>query len=267
VKQDSIHADLVRLMEASTAVALCVLLGNLRLLELPSGGSISLAAVPLLAYAAARGGRGAVLACWCAGAAHALSGGTIIHPLQFLLDYVIAYGVLALPAAFGATSAARRTLGIVLALALQLAVTTFSGVLFFSSVAGAAAWRYSLSYNAATSIPELVLALLTVPIAIRALQRADPSLAQLAPGTVAHPRRVPRVAVIAACRVPPVAVAAARTASHLVELPRRTPRPVAVAAPPAGAASTQAFEQGRAPLTRPAPFGSTVPWRRANLAG
>ncbi|MCW2971833.1 MAG: proton-coupled thiamine transporter YuaJ [Thermoleophilia bacterium] len=264
----STHADLLRLMEAATAVALCVLLGNLRLLELPSGGSISLAAVPLLAHAAVRGGRGAVLACWCAGAAHALSGGTIIHPLQLLLDYVVAYGVLATPALFGARTTARRTIGIVIAMLLQLAVTTLSGVLFFSSVAGAAAWRYSLGYNATTALPELVLALVAVPVAIRALQRADPSLAPPA-ADMSVAARQPRVALLPAPRVAACGAAsiplAPRTAPP--ELPRRTPAATAAAPTPAGVSERPAITRDRAPITRPAPFSSAVPWRRADLVG
>jgi thiamine transporter len=244
-------------MEASTAVALCVLLGNLRILELPSGGSISLAAVPLLAYSATRGGRGAVLACWCAGAAHALSGGTIIHPVQLLLDYVVAYGVLAVPALTGAATVLRRTTGIVVALLLQLAVTTLSGVLFFSSVAGAAAWRYSLAYNATTTLPELALALITVPVAIRALQRADPSLAFAAAGAIVPARRSPRVAFI---RTPSSPAVAPQLRQRALAAPPSTPTPAGVPSPPIEAA-------GRALSSRPAPFGRTMPWRGMTGSG
>ncbi|MBC7462237.1 MAG: energy-coupled thiamine transporter ThiT [Thermoleophilia bacterium] len=260
------HAELLRLMEAATAVALCVLLGNLRLLELPSGGSISLAAVPLLAYAAVRGGRGALLACWCAGAAHALSGGTIIHPLQLVLDYVVAYGVLAAPAVLGARTTVRRTVGIVVAMLLQLAVTTLSGVLFFSSVAGAAAWRYSLGYNATTTVPELVLALIAVPVAIRALQRADPSLAPPAAEMSVAPRH-PRVAIIAQRRMS-VGVAAPRacvTPCAPPKLPPHARAPTAVDPTPAGVSNRPAV--ARAPITRPAPFAAPVSWRRVDVAG
>lgn len=239
------HDELLQLIEAATAVALCVLLGNLRILELPSGGSISLAAVPLLAYAALRGGRGAVLAAACAGGAHALAGGTIIHPLQLVLDYGLAYAVLAAPAVLGARTRLRLTIGIVVAMGLQLAVTTLSGVLFFSTVAGAAAWRYSLLYNAATVVPELVLALLVVPVAIRALQRADPARGGVFVGAAVPVRRAPRVAHVR------------RPAGEGV---RVTPTPTRDARPPAPLAVATPL------LGRPAPFAAStrVAWRRSS---
>ncbi|MCW2950299.1 MAG: proton-coupled thiamine transporter YuaJ, partial [Thermoleophilia bacterium] len=193
------------------------LLGNMRLIELPNGGSVSLAAVPLLAYAAVRGGRGALLACWCAGIAHALSGGTIIHPVQLALDYVLAYGVLAVPALTGAATATRRTIGIVVAFALQLAATTASGVIYFATMAGCAAWKYSLLYNATTTVPELALALVTVPVAIRALRRVDP--AATPPERLQNaPRRRPRVAVVRAPRSP-------APKAHSMLSPRKLTRP------------------------------------------
>jgi thiamine transporter len=259
------HDELLQLIEAATAVALCVLLGNLRLLELPSGGSISLAAVPLLAYAALRGGRGAVLAGACAGGAHALAGGTIIHPLQLLLDYGLAYAVLAVPALLGASTRLRLTVGILAAMALQWAVTTLSGVLFFATVAGGAAWRYSALYNATTAIPETLMALAAVPVAIRALQRADPARGGLLVGVPAPVRRLPRIAHVH------------RPAGEGVRVTPPPPRGLQCGAPIAAGASvtartsaartpTMAREPGAPLLGRPAPFAAATraSWRRSS---
>jgi thiamine transporter len=186
--------QLVRLTEAAIAVALSVLLGNVRLVELPNGGSIALATLPLLALALTRGFRVAFLAGACAGAAHALAGGTVIHPVQLLLDYLLAYSLLA-TAGLGTIGAARGraqlVLPVVAAMALHLAAMVVSGVVFFAPVAGSAALMYSLGYNASTVVPETVLALWLLPPLVRALARANPADSWrrgLLPPPVVHPR-------------------------------------------------------------------------------
>ncbi|MCW2922062.1 MAG: putative proton-coupled thiamine transporter YuaJ [Thermoleophilia bacterium] len=169
--------SLVHLTEAAAAVALSVLLGNVRLVELPNGGSIALAALPLLALAITRGPRIGILAGTCAGVAHALSGGTIIHPAQLALDYLLAYAALgAAGIALGrGTSRARLAPAIVLAMSLHLAAMVVSGVIFFSTVAGGAAITYALGYNALTVVPETLLAIWLVPPLVRAVARANPA--------------------------------------------------------------------------------------------
>lgn len=157
------------------AVALSVLLGNLRLLELPNGGSIAFATLPLLALAATRGVRIGLLAGLCAGAAHALAGGTIVHPIQLVLDYVVSYAALAAVALTGRPTRARLAVGTVLAMSLHLAAMVVSGVVFFAPVVGDGAFAYSLGYNAATVVPELVIALWLLPTLVRAMARANPT--------------------------------------------------------------------------------------------
>jgi thiamine transporter len=171
------RTELVRLTEAAVAVALSVLLGSMRLVELPNGGSIALTTMPLLALAVARGPRIALLAGACAGAAHAFAGGTIIHPVQWLLDYVLAYAVLAAAGIGrpGIPDRSRLAPRIVLAMALHLACVVTSGMIFFAPVAGSAALAYCLTYNAATVVPETLLAIWLVPPLVRAVARANPA--------------------------------------------------------------------------------------------
>lgn len=191
------RTELVLLTEAAVAVALSVLLGNVRLVELPNGGSIALAVVPLLALSLARGWRVGLLAGCAAGAAHALSGGTIIHPAQLGLDYFVAYAALALAGIGGGTGGAttRWQLAprILLAMAAQLAAMVVSGLVFFAPVAGGAALTYSLTYNAVTVVPEMLLAIWIVPGVVRAIGRANPADAWRR-GLLAPPAAHPRIA-------------------------------------------------------------------------
>lgn len=188
------HA-LVARTEAAVAVALSVLLGNIRLIELPNGGSIALATLPLLALALSRGMRAGVLAGACAGLAHALAGGTIVHPAQLALDYLVAYAALGLAgvALLGARrpSRLRVSVAIVAAMTVHLAAMVLSGIIFFAPTAGAAALVYSLAYNAATVVPETLLALWITPTLARAIARATPADAWRR-GLLDPPRLQPR---------------------------------------------------------------------------
>ncbi len=187
--------SLVHLTEAAAAVALSVLLGNVRLVELPNGGSLALATLPLLALAVTRGPRIGILAGACAGMAHALSGGTIVHPIQLGLDYLLAYAALGVAgvAVGRGTSRARLTPAIILAMSLHLLAMVTSGVVFFSTVAGSAAVEYALVYNALTVVPEALLAIWLVPPLVHAIARANPADAWRR-GLLVPPRTGHRVA-------------------------------------------------------------------------
>lgn len=227
--------EMLVLTESATAVGLSVLAGNLRLIELPAGGSVTLAAIPLLALACVRGLRTGLLACICAGAAHAAAGGTIVHPIQLLLDYLVGYGVLALSALARSGRGAQLGVWLTIAFAAQLAASTTSGVVFFGAALGEHALRASLIYNALAIVPEYVIALVLVPEAVRALRRADP-----------------------ATHAPHVGVARVRTPRYVT--PRARPHARARPArtklhwPARAAAEPQVQAPTRSAIVRPAPF-------------
>lgn len=245
--------ELVRLTEAAVAVALSVLLGNIRLVELPNGGSIALAVLPLLALAIARGMRTTLLAGCCAGAAHALAGGTIIHPAQLALDYFASYAALAVaggvPRPGGSLSRRALVLPITVAMALHLATMVTSGAIFFAPVAGDAALGYSLAYNAATVVPETLLAIWLVPPLVLALARANPADSWRR-GLLPPPRLEPRVP------------------RRVVAVQRRVLLPHGHGAPRPPATFPQLPVPRRAPtpIVRGAPFAGRVPWSPARAA-
>lgn len=176
------------LTDAAMATALAIVLGNLRFIELPQGGSISCAAIPIMALAMRRGISPAAAAGLCAGLVHALLGGVIVHPVQLLLDYGI--GAMA-PACAGLGRS--RYLGprsaIAIAAIIQLMCYVISGAIFFAAT-GTAAWAYSFVYNATIVVPEALLAMSVLPPVLRALDRAIPL------GTTRSRRQLPTRPVI-----------------------------------------------------------------------
>src|SRR4029450_8981349 len=91
------------LTEAALAVALAFVLGFVVLFKMPYGGSVSLEMIPLILLALRQGWKVGVVA----GAAYGLLDLAIdpfvVHPLQLVLDYPLAFGVLGLAGFFKPT--------------------------------------------------------------------------------------------------------------------------------------------------------------------
>lgn len=147
-------------IEASLCIALSTALSYFKLFTMPQGGSVSLAMLPIFIFALRRGGVYGLLAGAVTGLIHLLLGGYVVHPLQALLDYPMAYAALGLAGFFGTKKIAGITAG---ALA-NLACAVASGVIFFSSYApaGTNVWLYSLAYNASTVLPEAAISAVLV---------------------------------------------------------------------------------------------------------
>ncbi len=147
-------------IEASLCIALSTALSYLKLFTMPQGGSVSLAMLPIFVFALRRGGVYGLVAGAVTGLIHLLLGGYVVHPLQALLDYPMAYAALGLSGFFGANKIAGTAVGAMANLACAVA----SGVIFFSSYApaGTNVWVYSLVYNASAVIPEAVISTILV---------------------------------------------------------------------------------------------------------
>jgi thiamine transporter len=207
-------------MAMTTAAA--VALGNMRLLELPNGGSISLSLLPILALAVRRGAQPAAVAGAASGLVHVATGGVVVHPVQLLLDY----GLGAMAPAVAAIAHRRRQLlplGVVCASVVQYLCYVVSGAVFFAA-AGSGAWTFSAVYNATIVLPELIIALIAVPVLVNALDRADPPR-RTSTGSVPHWRRSFPHAIAAPepIRVPPVAIPKAPTAGGMQRIDVRPP--------------------------------------------
>jgi thiamine transporter len=143
------------------AIALAAVLHIIKLWEMPQGGAITLGTmVPLLVLCLRRG---PAVGC-VTGALYGIFEGWIIsggrffmHPVQVILDYPLAFGLLGLAGFFPKFPAFGVTVG---ALA-RYASHVVSGVIFFSQYApkGQPLWLYSLGYNALYLGPDFAVAI------------------------------------------------------------------------------------------------------------
>jgi thiamine transporter len=149
---------------AAMTIAISFVLSMLRLYKMPQGGSITpLSMLPIIAFSLALGpARGALVGC-AFGFLQLLHDPSVIHPLQMLADYPLAFAALALGGFARKMPVAekyRLPLAVVIAGSARLAMAVLSGVVFFSEYAGGQnVLVYSLGYNLSYLGPDALLCL------------------------------------------------------------------------------------------------------------
>ncbi|MBD0355302.1 MAG: energy-coupled thiamine transporter ThiT, partial [Rubrobacteraceae bacterium] len=88
------------LTEAALAIALAFVLGFVVLFKMPFGGSVSLEMIPLILLALRQGWKVGIVAGATYGLLDLAIDPYVVHPVQLLLDYPLAFGVLGLAGLF-----------------------------------------------------------------------------------------------------------------------------------------------------------------------
>jgi len=168
------------LTEAALAIALAFVLGLIKVFQMPFGGSISLEMIPLILLALRQGPVVGVVAGATYGLLNLAVEPVVVHPVQVLFDYPLAFGALGL-AGFFRPTARGAVIGATVAVLARFVCHFVSGVVFFASYApeGWNPYVYSGAYNAAYLVPSLVIALVVVVVLLRALEGAQPSPRQI----------------------------------------------------------------------------------------
>ena len=168
------------LTEAALAVALSFVLGFIVLFKMPFGGSVSLEMIPLILLSLRQGWRVGIVAGAAYGLLDLVIDPYVVHPLQLLLDYPLAFGALGLAGLFKPTVRG-AVLGATVAVFARFVCHFLSGVIFFVSYApeGWNPYLYSAAYNAAYLVPSLAIAIVVTVVLLKALQGAQPSPRQL----------------------------------------------------------------------------------------
>jgi len=128
--------------------------------SLPQGGSINLGMVPILWLALRRAPKIGIFAGAVFGFVDfALTPSSIVHPLQLMLDYPLAFACLGLAGFFRNLTAAGPAIGVLVAGGGRFLCHFASGVVFFSMYApeGMNPLVYSAIYNATYLVPAIVV--------------------------------------------------------------------------------------------------------------
>lgn len=147
---------------ASLCIALAFILSYVKLYEMPQGGSVTLASMlPIFMFAYAYGVAPGLMIGFAYGLLQFVQGGWFVHPVQFLLDYPLAFAML------GFCGVARRLPdswgmipGILLGTVLRFFCAFLTGVFFWGEGAGDQnVLIYSAVYNGTYLIPETAICL------------------------------------------------------------------------------------------------------------
>lgn len=154
-----------RLSYAAMCIAIAFVLSCIKLYHAPQGGSTTPAAMlPLIMFALACGPvQGLTVGC-AYGLLQLIEEPYVVHPLQLLCDYPLAYGAMVLCCLACLIpekhSYFRLPVAVVLGYFARLVMAVISGVVFFAEYAGDKnAFVYSVTYNLGYLAPETLIAL------------------------------------------------------------------------------------------------------------
>ena len=174
------------LVECALMIAIGTVLANVKIYELPNGGSVTLLSMlPFVLISFRHGVKWGVFTGFVNSLLQMLLGfyappapGLLPLVGMILLDYVLAFTLLGLACVF-AKPFQNRLLGAAVGSAvvcfIRFLCSFLSGVLIWGNLSdGLPAWTYSLGYNASYMLPETVLTVVAVVL----LHKAAPKLFQ-----------------------------------------------------------------------------------------
>lgn len=162
--------------KASICIALAYIFSVIKIFRMPMGGSVTLVSMlPLILFAMAFGPLEGILIGCVYGLLQLLIDPYVIHPMQLLVDYPMAFAATTLAcAANPLPERFRLPAGVLLGYFGRYIMAVISGVVFFAEYAGdQGALAYSLVYNLSYLGPE---ALISMVVALMPGMRRLPAL-------------------------------------------------------------------------------------------
>jgi thiamine transporter len=153
------------LSAGALCVALSFILDCITLYKLPQGGAITPAAMlPVMFFAWTFGPLPGITAGVVHGLLGMITGAYVIHPLQFLLDYIFPFAMLGLAGLFRRDN--QFSIGIIVACVARYVMHVLSGWVYFGSNApvGQSPLAYSLIYNGTYMLPNTIICLVVAAL-------------------------------------------------------------------------------------------------------
>ncbi|MGI6192917.1 MAG: energy-coupled thiamine transporter ThiT [Christensenellales bacterium] len=166
--------DTRALVYGALAISLAFVLSYLKLFRMPQGGSITPGSMlPVFVYAYWYGTRKGLLVGLAYAALQMIQDAWFVHPVQILLDYILAFGLLSVAGFFKKNLYA----GIAAGGILRLVCHWVSGAIFFAEYApeGVNPWMYSLGYQASSILPDLAICLVVAVLLKKTIDRIRPA--------------------------------------------------------------------------------------------
>ncbi len=145
-------------------LAAALALSNIKLFQMPSGGSVSLGVLPLLLLSARHGMRIGCISGAMLGLLMLTTRPFIVHPVQFLLDYPLAYASLGLAGVVTWQTPTKAATATTLANIIRLLLHVVAGAIFFMTGKDnlTQALTASCIYNLGHMLPETIICVILV---------------------------------------------------------------------------------------------------------
>jgi thiamine transporter len=143
------RADTKAMVTSAVLVALSIALNQVVLFRMPQGGSVTaFSMLPIVVCAYIFGVRRGMMAGMCVGLIDLIFNPYVVHPIQMLLDYPLAFGALAFAGLVRSRKFGLAT-GYLLGLTCRYFCAVLSGIIFFGQYApeGFNAVTWSIYYN------------------------------------------------------------------------------------------------------------------------
>lgn len=142
---------------AALSIALAFVLSYIKIWRMPNSGSVTLASMlPLMLFAASYGVGPGLLAGAAYGMLQYLQGGWFVHPIQFLLDYPLAFALIGLAGLYRFLPKSWSKWSLYVAMVLgalgRCLSATLAGIFYWDT----APWA-SLVYNGAYLVPDTLI--------------------------------------------------------------------------------------------------------------
>lgn len=142
---------------AAMCIALAFILSYIKVFEMPQGGSVTLASMlPIMLFAAAYGVGPGLLVGAVYGLLQYIQGGWFVHPVQFLLDYPLAFALIGLAGLYTVLPKKWSSWSLYAAMILGAIGRAFSATLAGIIYWDTAPWA-SLVYNGTYLIPDTII--------------------------------------------------------------------------------------------------------------
>lgn len=167
------------MIEGGVMIALAVILNQIKVFQMPNGGSVTLGGyLPIFLYALRWGGLPGIICGALYGVLDGVFNPFFFHPVQVLLDYPLAYGALGL-AGFGNRGGLsgnieiKNIIMIVFAAFMRFVFALISGVVFFGSTldSSVSPWIASAIYNGPYVASNTVVAIILLFIIWMPIQK------------------------------------------------------------------------------------------------
>ena len=169
------------LTEGGMMIALATILSYIKVYEAPMGGSVTAGSmIPIMLFAIRWGILPGVTVGGVYGILQFILKPYFYHPLQFILDYPLAFGLLGLAGIAYYINEKESFkgyiwvfIGVLMGILGRMLSHVLSGVIFFAEYAGDLnPWIYSIQYNAYYLLPELIISYIVIAIIWKPLEKA-----------------------------------------------------------------------------------------------